>query len=190
MEQSEEDGYDCELHDDLEELFQVHYHKLSIRGLCHVDSIGQNNRINNSVLNVSSHYKHTFCSYDDHMILVWESNNESSSIITKFLYTKSNAIPISTINIDSKAKKTTTTSNNNTKLHLEGKKVAISALTYVASFKLFMVASLDMTFILYDRFLRFIQIIKHNERTIFNLIYNDQREMIISAGIDSISFWR
>lgn len=66
----------------------------------------------------------------------------------------------------------------------------ICAIVNVPRMKVFLAAALDMTFKIFDRNLRLLESIHHEERAILQLELDAEKDIIYSSGANGISVWR
>ena len=66
----------------------------------------------------------------------------------------------------------------------------ITSLVFVKPLNLFVAAALDMSFKLYNRQLELMETIRHDERAILSMEYDEERRVIVMAGATGVTMWR
>jgi hypothetical protein len=66
----------------------------------------------------------------------------------------------------------------------------ICSIVYVPKLKIFLAAALDMSFQIFDRQLRLLEAIRHEERAILQLEYDSNQDIIIASGASGIAVWK
>jgi WD40 repeat protein len=66
----------------------------------------------------------------------------------------------------------------------------ISAIVYVPKLKVFLASALDRSFKIFDKFLKLLESIHHEERAILQLEFDSNKDLIYSSGASGITVWR
>lgn len=66
----------------------------------------------------------------------------------------------------------------------------ICAVVHVTKMKVFLAAALDMSFKVLDRNLNQLESIRHEERAILQMEYDNEKDLIFTSGASGISAWR
>ena len=66
----------------------------------------------------------------------------------------------------------------------------ITSVVYVSRYRVFLASALDMSFKIYSRELKLVEVIAHEERAVLAMEYDATKDLIIMAGANGVAVWR
>eukprot|EP01039_Chlorochromonas_danica_P000067 gene67-73_t len=150
-----------QLQDGFHEIFSFRGHRLQLRGLKIVDMIEDNHRRQGGFF-----YRQYFISWDVKQVLLWRQD----------FYDSQNEPQPHPILIQ--------------QVRFSNQPNFICAIIYIPRLKIFLAAALDMSFKLLDKTLALLESIRHEERAILQMEYDNSKDLIFTSGAAGISAWK
>ena len=163
-----EDEFDTEkeLIDGFQELFSFRQHNLVIKGFHLIvwsNTATSDEEHSANLYSMRRHLKQHYISWDAKQLLLWERNQRES--LLRVVNTVKFPLPNFIFSV----------------IPVSKPKMKIQVI---------LAAALDMSFKIYDRNLNLLESIKHEERAILQLIFDQKKDIILSSGASGISVWK